>query len=227
MLSVMNDLTLSAAGDVGAAPRGRSLGGRLGGILVRAGLDAAYLTIGLLTSILAFGVWVAGLTISLTLAVFIVGLPVILLTAIAFRWTAELDRRNAALARGRTLRARYRDHRGQGFVGRLRGTLADPQTWKDLVWLVVHSILGFGFGVAAVSLVATVLGIAVLPVWYWAIPDGVEFGLWTVDTLGEALASMLLAIPAAAITVGLLRAMALGESRLAAALLGDGQGETS
>jgi Putative sensor len=196
-------------------------------ILARAGRDTAYLTIGLLTSILAFGVWVAGLTASVTLAVFIVGLPMILAAAIAFRWTVELDRRNAALVRGSSLSARYRDHHGQRFVARLRSTLADGQTWKDLAWLVAHSVTGSGFGVAAVTLVATVLGTAVLPAWYWAIPDGIDLGLWTVDTLPEAAATALLAIPAGLITIGLLRAMAAGESALAAALLGGGQDETS
>jgi hypothetical protein len=224
MLSVMNDvLTPTLSTPLGAPPRRRSLGA----MLARAGRDTAYLTIGLATSILAFGVWVAGLTLSLTLAVFIVGLPAILLTAIAFRWTADLDRRNAALVRGGALRGRYRDHRGQRFLARVGSALADPQTWKDLAWLVLHSVLGFAFGVAAASLVATVLGMATLPLWYWAIPDGFELGLWTVDTLPEALASMLLAIPAAAIAIGLLRAMALGECGLAEALLGGDQVDKS
>src|SRR5438874_9789203 len=66
--------------------------------LAQLGRDALYLTLGLLTSIVALAVWVAGLTLSLSLAAFIVGLPVILASAIAFRWTAELDRLNAALS---------------------------------------------------------------------------------------------------------------------------------
>lgn len=65
----------------------------------RAGRDTAYLTLGLLTSLLAFGVWVAGVTASLTLAVFIVGLPIILITAIAFRWTARPGRTSPGSSR--------------------------------------------------------------------------------------------------------------------------------
>ena len=45
-------------------------------------------------------------------------------------------------------------------------------------------------------------------------------GLWQVDTLREALLVAPLALPLAAVTVGLLRVMALGEAGLAAALLG-------
>jgi hypothetical protein len=82
----------------------------------------------------------------------------------------------------------------------------------------VHSIVGFAFGVIAVTLVATVAGLAVLPVWYWALPDGLEFGLWNADTL-LACVSALLALPLAVVTVYPLRWMALAEAYLAAALL--------
>jgi Putative sensor len=200
-----------------AAARPRAHAGAMT-TLARSLLDTLYLTIALATSVVAFAVWIAGVTASLSLAVFIVGLPIFVLSAIAFRWTAELDRRNAALVLGRPLRGRYRPH-GAGLIARLVATLRDPQTWKDLAWLVLHSVLGFAFGVAAVSLVASVAGLAVLPVWYWSLPDGVELGLWDVDTLWEAFASAPLAIPLALLTALLLRAMAAAHARLARALL--------
>ena len=187
--------------------------------LARAARDTAYLTIGLATSVIAFAVVVAGLIASASTAVFIVGLPIVLVTAMAFRWTAELDRRNAALVLGRRLRGRYRDLRGRRFLARLSGTLRDGQTWKDLAWLVSHAVLGFGFGCLAVSAVAQVFGVALLPLWYWAIPDGLDWGIWHIDSLGEALLAMWLAIPLAAITIVLLRGMTLAEANLAVALL--------
>jgi hypothetical protein len=187
--------------------------------LARSLLDAMYLTIALATSVVAMAVWIAGVSATLSLAVFIVGLPVFLLSTIAFRWTAELDRRNAALVLGRPLRARYRPQAG-GLISRLSVTVRDLQTWKDLAWLVLHSVLGFTFGVAAVTFVATVAGLAVLPVWYWSIPDGVELGLWDVDTLLEAFVTAPLAIPLALLTALLVRGMAAGHARLASALLG-------
>lgn len=185
----------------------------------RLGRDALYLTIALATSIVAMAVWVAGISVSLSLAVFIVGLPVVLLTAIAFRWTAELDRRNAALVFGGPVRARYRDH-GGSLLDRLSRTMRDPQTWRDLLWLVLHSLVGFAFGVIAVSLVATTIGTALLPLWYWSIPDGVQFGLWNVDALWIAVLTAVLALPLAVLTAALLRVMAAGHARLALLLLG-------
>ena len=93
---------MSAAANAGAA-RGQGVGAWLADRGARAGLDLAYLAVGLATSVIALVVWVTALSVTLSLLVFIVGLPLFLLSTIAFRWTAELDRRNAALALGRPL----------------------------------------------------------------------------------------------------------------------------
>jgi hypothetical protein len=189
-------------------------------ILVRSGREAAYLTAGLLTSILAMTVWITMLTLSLSLAVFIIGLPIMLASAYVFRWAADIDRQTVSLFLGRKVRGRYQDHRADTFLGRMAATFRDAQTWRDLSWLIVHSVVGFGFGVAAVSLVATVLGTAALPLWYWAIPDGVDWGIVNIDTLPEAIAAAFLALPLGAITIVLLRWMAWTEALIATALLG-------
>ena len=190
-------------------------------LLARSARETAYLTAGLLTSIVAFTVWVTAVTLSLSLAVFIVGLPVMLASAVVFRWTAELDRRNASFLLGRRVRGRYQDHRADTLLGRLRATFADRQTWRDFGWLSVHSIVGFAFGTIALTLVVSVLGLATLPIWYWSIPDGgVQFGLWTAHSFPLAALSALLAIPLAGITVLALRWMAWTEALIAASLLG-------
>jgi hypothetical protein len=196
----------------------------LGRTLACAGVDLAYLAIGGATAVLGFVVWVTAVSVTIPLLVFVVGLPLFLLSAVAFRWTAELDRRNAALALGTPLRGHYRDLGGEGVLGRLSGTAGDPQTWKDLAWLVLHSFVGFVFGVLAVSLVAQAVAVALLPAWYWAIEGGADLGVFHVESLGEAFAIAPLALPLAAIAVALLRGMAIAESRLAALLLDAGAG---
>lgn len=188
--------------------------------LNRTARDAAYLALSLLTSVLAFGVWVAALTLSLTLAILIIGIPVIIGSAYALRWTAELDRQNAALVFGRPVRGHYRSHRGPSIGARVLNTLRDPQVWRDLAWLITHSVVGFGFGVLAVTLVASVAGLAALPLWYWSVSDGVQFGLWNVHSLPAAIATAFLAVPLAWVTVWLLRGMAKLHASLAAELLG-------
>jgi hypothetical protein len=136
------------------------------------------------------------------------------------RWTAELDRRNAALVFGRPVRGRYRPHGAPSFGGRVLAVLRDAQVWRDLAWLITHSIVGFVFGTLAISLVASVGALATLPAWYWALPDGAEFGLWTADTLPEAVGSALLAIPLWFVTVWALRGMAKFHASLAVEFLG-------
>jgi hypothetical protein len=189
--------------------------------LDRTARDVAYLTLGLLTSVLAFGVWVAALTLSLTLAILIVGIPVIIGSAYALRWTAELDRQNAALVFGRPVRGHYRSHRGASIGARVLNTLRDPQVWRDLGWLITHSVVGFAFGVAALTLVLVTVGTAALPVYYWSIPDGgMQFGLWQVSSLPIALGTALLAVPFGWLTVWLMRGMAKLHASLAVEFLG-------
>jgi signal transduction histidine kinase len=211
---------VSAAPSAAAGEAG--FGERLAGLARRAGLDLAYLSIGGLTAILAFCVWVTAASVVISLIIFIIGLPLYLLSVIAFRWTAELDRRNAALLLGRPLRATYTDHRGESFLARLGSTSRDRQTWKDLSWLVVHSVLGFTFAVVAVSLVASVIAFFTMPLWYWSIPGGVDWGLWNVDSLPLALLATVLAFPLAAVTFFVDHWMAKGELWLAVRLL-DGE----
>ena len=188
--------------------------------LDRTARDAAYLTCTLLTSIAAFAVWVAALTLSLTLGLLIIGLPIVLGAAYAMRWTVELDRQNAALVFGRPVRGHYRSHRATGLFARVFKTLRDPQVWRDFAWLITHSILGFAFGVIAVSLVASTLGTATLPLWSWALLDGYDMGFWNVDTFLEAVLAAWVALPLGFITVWVLRGMAKFHASLAVELLG-------
>jgi signal transduction histidine kinase len=188
----------------------------------RAGLDLGYLGVGLVTAVLGFCVWVTMVTVTLSLLVFIVGLPLFLVSALAFRWTAELDRRNAALVLGRPLRGSYRDHGGEGFFQRLASTARDPQTWKDLAWLVLHSGIGFALGLAALIMVGCLAALLTMPLWSWAVAGGPDIGNWHVDTLGKALLCTAAALPLSVFGALLLRAMALGESWLARLLLDGG-----
>jgi hypothetical protein len=188
--------------------------------LDRTARDAAYLTCTLLTSIAAFAVWVAALTLSLTLGLLIIGLPVVLGAAYAMRWTVELDRQNAALVFGRPVRGHYRSHRATGLFARVFKTLRDPQVWRDFAWLITHSFVGFAFGVIAVSLVFSTLSVALLPLWSWALPDGYDMGFWNVDTFLEAVLAAWVALPLGFITVWVLRGMAKFHASLAVELLG-------
>jgi len=122
---------------------------------------------------------------------------------------------------GRPVRGHYRSHRGRSIGAHVLNTLRDPQVWRDLAWLITHSVVGFAFGLIAVVLVGNVIGLATLPIYYWAIPDGgMEFGLWQAGSFPIAFASAFLAIPLAWITVWVIRGMAKLHASLAVEFLG-------
>jgi signal transduction histidine kinase len=185
----------------------------------RAASDVAYHALALPAGALAFAVVVAGLVVALCLGITIVGAPAALAVFALFRGAAALERRRVALTLGVPVRALYRP-RPRGLLARLRTVLGDQQSRRDLAWLGFSGTVGFCAAVVVLSLWATVLGLVLLPAWWWAIPGGVELGLFDADGLGTAFAGAgfgLLLVPAVALLV---RPLTDGQLQLAAALLG-------
>jgi signal transduction histidine kinase len=91
--------------------------------------------------------------------------------------------------------ATYRRPARAGWWPAVQARLADAQTWRDLAYLLCQ----FPFGIASATLVivflAVPLGLLFAPAWYWALPDGIEVGLFSADTIGEALALTAIGIP--------------------------------
>jgi signal transduction histidine kinase len=188
-------------------------------LLRRFWLDLVYQVSSLPASILAFTVVVAGVSIAAAAIGIIVGLPLLLLIFAMVRWNARLERRRTGWARGERIQEAYRRRDGN-WLRRLRVVAGDPQSWKDLAWLTVLGTFGFAASVFAITAWATIGGLIVLPAWYWSLPnDGVDFGLFRADTLGEAFLGMDIGLVAIPIAYVLVRWMTEGELRLSRALL--------
>ena len=198
---------------------------RLGTAAARGGLDLLYLGAILCTSVIAFCVWVTALSLTLSLLIFVVGVFVWLGSAYVFRWTTWLDRRLAGWARGEEIGAVYRRPPDHSILEWIRCVTTDPQTWKDLAWLVVHSVLGFAAAVLALS--ATVLAFAYLlmPAWWWAIPDPttqygtLEMGFMTVESTCQAFIVSAIGLVAVPLAWWLNRGLVAGHSALAERML--------
>jgi signal transduction histidine kinase len=195
-----------------AAPR-RPIMVRMRPILRTFGRDLGYQLGGLPASILAFAVVVGGLSVTAAAIGIIIGLPLLLVIFAVMRWNARLERKRTGWARGERVPEAYRRRTGN-WLRRLRIVASDPQSWKDLGWLSFMGTFGFAAAVAVVTIWGVVIGLLFLPTWYWSLPnDGVDFGLFRADTLGEAFLGTdlaLLAIPVAYfiqrwITEGMLR----------------------
>jgi hypothetical protein len=190
-----------------------------GGIAVRFCRELAYLTVGLVTSVVSFGVVLGGMLTSLVLAPLVVGGPVFAAVARVMRAVVDVDRWNAQLLLGHPLRGSYRSTTRLGVRTWVKSTFVDPQTWRDLGWSTLHSVVGFAFGVVALTGAAVVIALVTVPIWYWSVPSSNVIGLWHTNTLPKAFAVVPFAIPALIVTVGAVRAMAAGELRLATMML--------
>jgi signal transduction histidine kinase len=188
--------------------------------LARIGNEALYVLTGLVGSTIAFGVWIAGVTLSLTLGLLIVGFPIVLLTFATFRALADVERRRAALVLGAPLVSDYRRAPAGRRIGRrLHAALLDPQTWKDTVYLGVFSVVGFTWGVIWITLWGVALGSIVLPAWWWAMPSDSQYLGLNVDTWQENVLAVAIGVALVPISVYVQRALALSQALLARWLL--------
>jgi signal transduction histidine kinase len=169
-----------------------SAGVRLRSAAATAGRDLVYVVAILGTSILAFTVVVTGISLTLSLLVFVIGVFVWMGTVYAFRWITWLERRLAGWARGERIEGLYREPQKPGPWDLLKTLTGDPQTWRDLAWMVINSFLGFALATVALTALAVVLAYVSLPIWwsYPADPDElygiVNFGIWEVTSTAQA-----------------------------------------
>jgi uncharacterized membrane protein len=150
------------------APRPRTTAlGRFFGIYAdpRAYLSLLYLLLALVTGIAYFTFATAGLSLSLGLAILIIGVPFFLLFIGAARIIALAEGRIVETLLGTRMprRPAYPD-RETPFLRRIVEMLKDPRTWGTLLYLLAMLPLGvfyFSFAVVGLAVSATVI---VLPV---------------------------------------------------------------
>jgi signal transduction histidine kinase len=167
--------------------------------------DLAFHAAGLPASVLGFTLWVTGVSVSLSLAITVLGLIATLASFYAFRWFARLERHRAAIVLRAPIPEHYRrPARGSGWFAKLRVAAQDPGTWKDFAWTGICGVLGFALSTATITLWASTAYLLSLPLWYWAPSPPMSLGFADVDTLPRALAAAgvgLLLVPIAGLIV--------------------------
>jgi signal transduction histidine kinase len=192
---------------------------RMRPIVRQFGSDLLYQLSTLPASVLAFTVVVTAISLTAAAISIIVGLPLLLVIFAILRWNAGLERRRTAWALGEPVGEAYRRRDGN-WLRRLRVVAGDPQSWKDLAWLTVLGTFGFVSAVVVITMWGTIAGLLVLPAWNWSLPqDGVDFGLFRADSLGEAFIGVDIGLVAVPIAYVLQRWMTEGLLRLSKALL--------
>lgn len=138
------------------------------GWLRQLGIDTAFIVAGFPLAIVAFVLVVTGLSLGLgLLAVFLVGIPVLVAMLYLARGLAEVERaRLAPVLRRPRVAVRYRPAPpGAGWVRRLTTPMADVQYWLD----ALHGIVRFPIAVA---------GFSVIVIWWTSALGGISYGLW-------------------------------------------------
>jgi len=179
--------------------------------------------------------WAHLLLTPVTLALFIIdvvglalipitaGIPLVAVGLPATVAVAEVHRRMAAAVLGREVPALYRPRTESSALGRLLGRWRDPQTWRDLAWLLLSTTIGFALSLTAVVIFVSIGFYLIYPFLIAVTPDGVmdqPYGLFTVDTVPEAMAQWVLAGVAFALWWWVVPQLMRAKAGLDAALLG-------
>ncbi|KFN44845.1 sensor domain-containing protein [Arenimonas oryziterrae] len=168
----------------------RSLPGKFFGVLAdpRAYTSLFYMLLSLATGTLYFTWAVTGISLSLGLAILIIGIPVAILFFASVRGISLVEGRlvEAMLGERMPRRPLYTD-RDQSMMARIKTLFTDPRTWSSMIYMVMMQPLGvayFTFATVAISLSAGVAAIPVIDLfnhhgtisigdWYFRLP------LWT------------------------------------------------
>jgi len=126
-------------------------------------LRILYLFLAFPLGILYFTVIITGLSTGAGLAIVIVGFPILVLTLLAWLLFARIERQLAIHLLGVSIRPMsIPDSAPRTTWQRLLKTLADPVTWKSLVYVLIE----FPFGIVAFTLATTLISVSLALLLY-------------------------------------------------------------
>ena len=171
-------------------------------------------------------------TTSISLIVFVVGLPLLALTMWLVRVAARIQREVANVLLDARIAARptVPAPEGQSRWRRLLEPVLDPADWRALAYLLLFAFpIGLGLFIAAVVLWSVALFCVTAPVWYYIVPaDNRGDFLWDGNTIGSSLEWLAVVgggLVLLFITPWIVRALIRLDAVLMRALLGPTRGE--
>jgi signal transduction histidine kinase len=186
---------------------------------------AVYLLVSFGFGLAWFVIFAAGLPLSLALLILWVGVPLLALTMLAWRFGAMLERRLMWAAFGLAIPSPYRPlPAGRNLFSKWRVMAADPATWKDFAYLVLLFPISLIEFVVSITLWATVVLLITLPATILLFDNVMQIstGNWTyvVDTPVGALPWTLVGVLFLIVAVYATRVMGHGHAAYAKYLLG-------
>ncbi len=138
----------------------------------RAARESAHLLLDLPVGVLGFSIMVTALTAGVSLAITLVGAPLLAGTLLLARHAAGIERARARALLGVPLTAPPARPPATSPLGRVLGPLRDPASWRASTYFLLMLPAGTLTFTAAVTWWATTLFLATLPAWAWALPHG-------------------------------------------------------
>ena len=187
--------------------------------LAQTAKDFAYLVLGLPVGVVTFTFVVTALSLSIGLAITLVGIPLLALTLLSARWIARMERHRARLVVDDAV---VEDAPLTGdAIDRGKALFRDRAAWKGTLWSLLLLPVGTAGFTIAVALWSTALGFVTSPIWYWALPEGDEtIPLLDSTSVGYSVLRVLIGLALLPTTMVACRALAAGTGRAARAILG-------
>jgi hypothetical protein len=138
-------------------------------LLPRTRQEALYLLSTIPAAIVAMLIWSVGGPLALPLAVTIVGIPLLILMFWLFRRYAHFERRRLRIVDPRPLEFHYERPEGN-LLEQGVGYLSDPQTWRDMGWMLFLSMVALPLALLGLSIWLIAIGWTLYPLWGWALP---------------------------------------------------------
>lgn len=186
--------------------------------------DTAYLLTGLPLALVSFVVLVTGLSLGVGMLITLVGLPILVVTLLAGRLFAAVERWRVEQVTGELVTAAYRpDDPAAGPLRRWWERLRDTQAWLD----ATHGLLVFPLATVTWSLAVIWWAGALggLTYWFWSrfIPEGDGTDLTELLDLpwSDRVTQFVLGVLFAATLVPLLRLCTAAQTTFASMLLGN------
>jgi hypothetical protein len=186
--------------------------------LATMGKDFTYLVLGLPVGIAVFSFAVTAFALSAGLAITLVGVPLLILTLLASRWIAKLERERARMVIDEPVAA---DRLLSGStMERSKALLRDRSAWTGAAWSLLMLPIGTAGFTVAITLWSTALGFLTSPLWYWATDSSDTIPLLDSTSAGYSALRVLIGLALLPTTAMACRGLAAGTGRAARAILG-------
>jgi len=177
--------------------------------------DFVYMLLGLPIGIATFTVAVTGVSLAGGLLITLIGIPILMLTLLACRGFAVLERARASFVLGETIAAPERQWKRETVWETTKAVLSDPGGWRDLLWSAVLMPIGIATFTIAVTVWSVALGMLTSPLWQWALPDDSDDTIPLLDSTspGWTILRVVIGLILVPLAIAICRGTALGQAK--------------